>query len=58
MTDLIIRMLRVFLRRFSDLCFSTGFVENRGGGFINFIFVVLGVAIFVYMLRRLIRGYR
>ena len=57
MTELIIRMLRVFFHQISVLFFSTNFVMSHGGGFINFLFVVFGTSIFVYILLRLIRGY-
>lgn len=53
MTDLIIQMQFNFFREISDLFFNKNIGFARGGGFITFISVVLGISIFVYILRRL-----
>lgn len=53
MTDLIIQMQFNFFRGISDLFFNKNIGFARGGGFITFIIVVLGISMFVYILRRL-----
>lgn len=53
MTDLIIQMQYNFFNAISDLFFNKNIGFARGGGFITFISVVLGVSIFVYIIRRL-----
>lgn len=56
MTDLIVQMQYNFFRAISDLFFNTNIGYQRGGGFITYISVVLGISIFVYMIRRLSGG--
>lgn len=46
-------MLFNFMEAVSDLFFNTKIGYMRGGGFITFVSVVLGISIFVYTLRRL-----
>lgn len=53
MTDLIIQMEFNFFRGISDLFFNKNIGMSRGGGLITLISVVLGISIFVYILRRL-----
>lgn len=54
MTDLIIQMQFNFFNSISDLFFNKNIGYARGGGFITFITVVLGISIFVYIIRRLV----
>ena len=53
MTDLIIQMQYNFFNAISDLFFNKNIGYAVGGGFITFISAVLGISIFVYIVRRL-----
>lgn len=54
MTDLIIQMQFNFFREISNLFFNKNIGYATGGGFITFVSVVLGISIFVYIIRRLV----
>ena len=54
MTDLIVEMQFNFMRAISDLFFNTNIGFSRGGGLITFFSVVIGISIFVYIIRRLV----
>ena len=54
MSDLIVQMQYNFLNAVSDLFFNTNIGFSRGGGFITFFSVVIGISIFIYIIRRLV----
>lgn len=54
MTSLFIRMQFTFFSAISDLFFNKDIGSSMGGGFITFISVILGISIFVYIVRRLV----
>ena len=54
MSDLIVQMLYNFINAISDLFFNTNIGFARGGGFITFFSVVIGISIFIYVIRRLV----
>lgn len=54
MSDLIVQIQFNFMRAISDLFFNTNIGFSRGGGLITYFSVIVGISIFVYIIRRLV----